>query len=185
MKEQVDLKNILKAGKLMDELELERALILDRKLRLIVIEHPELSDSRKKLRAIIKSYEKLNWSNPTQINDEQIIESDNAELIAEQERVFLETRKIEIKNRISELKLTQQDLGKLLGHGKTYMSELMNGISPFSMRDLVILHRLLHIKLEKLIPTIISPKDRIKIKSSLIELKNTQLKLENEDLVFI
>jgi transcriptional regulator with XRE-family HTH domain len=185
MKEQVDLKNILKAGKLKDELELERALILDRKLRLIVIEHPELADARKKLRAIIKSYEKLNWSNANQITDEQIIESDNAAFIAEQERVFLDTRKNEIKKRISELNLTQQDLGKLLGHGKTYMSELMNGISPFTMRDIVILHRLLHIKLEKLIPTIISSKDRIKIKSSLSELKNIQLKLENEELVII
>jgi hypothetical protein len=35
MKEQADLKSILKAGKLTNELDLERALILENKLRLL------------------------------------------------------------------------------------------------------------------------------------------------------
>jgi transcriptional regulator with XRE-family HTH domain len=82
------------------------------------------------------------------------------------------------------LKITQQELGKLLGHGKTYMSELMNGVSPFSMRDLIILHKLFQIKLDDLIPTIISQKDRLRIKTSLGELNNPKLRLEKEEWIF-
>ena len=184
MKEQADLKSILKAGKLTNELDLERALILDRKLRLLVKDEPELLESRKKLRSIIKQYEKANWSKESEIDELKIKESDIAEFIAEQERIFLVKRKNTIKEKLAKLKITQQELGKILGHGKTYMSELMNGVSPFSMRDLIILHRLFGIKLESLIPTIISQKDRVKIKTSLTELNKPELKLEKEDLVF-
>jgi len=184
MREQVDLRSILKAGKLTTEFDLERALILDRKLRLLVKDDPELLESRVRLRSIIKQYEKTNWSKESEIDELKIKESDIAELIAEQERIFLEKRKNTIKEKIDKLKITQQELGKILGHGKTYMSELMNGVSPFSMRDLIILHRLFGIKLENLIPTIISEKDRIRIKTSLTELNKPELRLEKEDLAF-
>lgn len=184
MKEQVDLKNILKAGKLTSELDLERALILDRKLRLLVKDDPELMESRKRLRSIIKRFEKANWSKESEIDELRIKESDIAEFIAEQERVFLDKRKNTIKEQLNKLKITQQELGKILGHGKTYMSELMNGVSPFSMRDLIILHRLFGIKLENLIPTIISQKDRDKIMTSLTELNKPELKLNNEAFLF-
>lgn len=185
MKEQIDLKHILKTGKLSDELDLERALILDRKLRLLVKDDPALSESRKRLRSIIKQYEKANWSKESEIDALKIRESDNAASIAEQERVFLEKRKSIIKEKLSENEITQQELGIILGHGKTYMSELMNGVSPFSMRDLIILHRLFGIKLEKLIPTIISQKDRVKIKTSLTQLNKPKLKLDKENFVFV
>ena len=89
--------------------------------------------------------------------------------------MFLDKRKNTIKEKLDILKITQQDLGKILGHGKTYMSELMNGVSPFSIRDLIILHRLFGIKLEHLIPTIISQKDRVKIMASLMELNKPEL----------
>ena len=183
MKEQSDLRNILKKGVLVDELDLERAIILDSKLRLLIKEHPEFREERNQLRLIIKSYESVNWNKDATITDTQIKESDNAEFIAEKERLFLETRKQIIKEHLSQFDLTQQDLGKLLGHGKSYMSELMNGISPFSNRDLIILHRLFHIKLEHLIPTIISEKDRGKLKESLQKLNKPNLKLEKLDLV--
>lgn len=185
MKEQVNLKNILKAGALTNELDLERALILDRKLRLLVKDDPELLESRKKLRSIIKQYEKANWSKESEIDELRIKESDNAEYIAEKERIFLDKRKNIIKQKLSENEITQQELGKILGHGKTYISELMNGVSPFSMRDLIILHRLFGIKLENLIPTIISQKDSVKIKTSLTQLNKPELKLEKENLVFV
>jgi transcriptional regulator with XRE-family HTH domain len=185
MKEQVNLKNILKAGKLTNELDLERALILDRKLRLLVKDEPELLESRNRLRLIIKQYEKENWSKESEIDESRIKESDNAEYIAEQERIFLEKRKNIIKEKLNEKEISQQELGKILGHGKTYMSELMNGVSPFSMRDLIILHRIFGIKLENLIPTIISQKDRAKIKTSLTQLNRHELKLEKENLVFV
>ena len=185
MKEKVDLKSILKAGKLNNELDLERALILDRKLRLLVNEDSELLESRKKLRSIIKQYEKINWSKESEIDELKIKESDNAEFIAEQERIFVEKRKNTIKEKLDTLKITQQELGKILGHGKSYISELMNGVSPFSIRDLVILHRLFGIKLENLIPTIISEKDRVSIRTSLSELNKPELKLEKGDLAFV
>jgi transcriptional regulator with XRE-family HTH domain len=184
MKEQTDLRIILKKGTLSNELDLERALMLDRKLRLMVKEHPELVSDRAQLRMIIKAYEKLNWSNDITISDEQVKENDDAAFIAEQERMFLEIRKQKIKKQLVKYQLTQQDLGKLLGHGKSYMSELMNGISPFSNRDLIILHRLFHIKLDYLIPTIISQKDSEKLKESLAQLNKPALRLEKEDLVF-
>ena len=185
MKEQADLNKILKTGKLTNELDLERALILDRKLRLHVKDHPELTESRKKLRSIIKSYEEVHWSKESEISESQIKESDIAEFIADQEGIFLEKRKNIIKEKLVKLKITQQELGKLLGHGKTYMSELVNGVSPFSMRDLIILHKLFQIKLDDLIPTIISQKDRLRIKTSLGKLNNPKLRLEKEDLIFI
>ncbi len=182
MKEYTGLKQILKAGKLMNELELERALILDRKLRLLIKDNPDLIESRKRLRSIINQYERANWSKESTIDDLMIKESDAAEYIAEQERIFLENRKITIRQKIDSLKITQQDLGKLLGHSKSYMSELINGISPFSIRDLVILHKLLGIKLESLLPTIISEKDKTKIKTSLSKLNKPNLNLSEEVL---
>jgi transcriptional regulator with XRE-family HTH domain len=183
MKEQTDLNSILKAGKLNNELDFERALIIDRKLRLIAKENPELLESRKKLRLIIKQFEKSNWSRESEIDDFKIKESDIAEFIAEQERIFLENRKNIIKKRLSQLNLSQQELGKILGHGKSYMSELINGISPFSMKDLIIINRLFGIKLDSLIPIIISQNDRRRIKLILAELDNQDLKLEKEDLI--
>lgn len=71
-KEQADLKNILKAGELTNELDLERALILDGKLRLIIKDNPELMESRKRLRSIIKQYEKINWSKESAIDKQKI-----------------------------------------------------------------------------------------------------------------
>ena len=53
---------ILKQGKILNELELERALVIDRKLRLLLKEHPELSQKRKELRTIIKNYEDFKWN---------------------------------------------------------------------------------------------------------------------------
>ncbi len=186
MKEQTDLRDILKKGNLSNELDLERALILDGKLRLIVKEYPELIPERAKLRKIIQSYEEHNWSNHLEITNDKIKESNVAEFIAEQERVFLETRKQKIKKVLADLKMTQQELGKILGHNsKSYMSELMNGISPFSNKDIIILHRIFHIKLEYLIPTIISHKDRIRLKESLTQLNKPGLRLEKDDLLLV
>jgi len=184
MKTETDLRDILKKGELTNELDFERALIIDRKLRLIVKQQPEFAEDRKKLRSIIKSYEKVHWNSYSNITEQQIKESDDAEFIAEQERELLPIRKETIKRSLAKHNLTQQDLGILLGHSKSYMSELMNGISPFSNRDLIILHRLFQIELEYLIPTIISQKDKAKLKESIIKLNNPKLKLEKRDLEF-
>jgi len=185
MKAQTDLREVLKKGVLADELDLERALILDRKLRLLVKEYPALAEERHQLRLMIKAYEKSKWSSGSLIAEHQIKESDDAEYLAEQERKFLENRKNVIKKELEKYQLTQQELGVLLGHGKSYMSELMNGISPFTNRDLIIIHRLFHIKLERLIPTIISETDKDKLKTSISKLNKPKLKLEKDDLQLV
>jgi len=87
------------------------------------------------------------------ITDKQIEESDIAELLVESERKFIQNRKETIKKRLKKYDMNQQDLGILLGHRKSYISELINGVSLFSLKDLVIIHRILRIKLSELIPT--------------------------------
>jgi len=61
------------------------------------------------------------------------------------------------------------------------MSELMNGINPFTLRDLIIINRLLKIDLTDLVPTFLPQTDRIKIKSSIEKLENPKLKLSQDD----
>lgn len=182
MKTQSYLK-ILQKGSISNELELERALIMERKLRLLAKENPELAESRNKLRAIIKEYEQSNWSSDSIISDKKIQESDAAELIAEQERKFLANRKKIIKAKLTELGINQQDLGLILGHSKSYISELINGINPFNLKDLIVIHKLFNIKLEDLIPTTIPQKESEKIKSSILKINKPKLKLGKGDLV--
>jgi transcriptional regulator with XRE-family HTH domain len=184
MKTQSLLK-ILQKGSISNEMELEQALIIERKLRLLAKENPELAESRTQLRAIIKEYEKANWSSDSIISNKKIKESDVAELIAEEERKFLANRKEIIKAKLTELGINQQDLGLILGHSKSYISELINGINPFTLKDLIIIHKLFGIKLEDLIPTIIPQKESEKIKSSILKINKPKLKLGKEDLVFV
>jgi len=179
------VKKIIQKGFISDELELERALILDRKLRLMSVENPELKGQRKLLRSIIKQYEDKNWSADSIISEEKIKESDNAEFIAEQERLFIQKRKEIIIDRLGKLDLNQQDLGLILGHNKSYTSELINGVSPFSLKDLIIIHRVLKIKIENLIPTIIPQKDRGRVRKSIQKINKPGLKLTKTDLKFI
>ena len=185
MKTQIDLKDILKKGFISDEIELERVLILDRKLRLLVLKQPELAESRKTLRSIIKEYERKNWGNDEDITDEKVRESDIAEFIAEQERAFLLKRKNTIKEKLIKSGLRQQELALILGHSKSYMSELMNGINSFSNKDLIIIHRLFDIKLEYLIPTFIPQVESRRIRESIQKIKKPNLKLHKRDLVLV
>jgi len=184
MKTQSYLK-ILQKGSISNELELEEALIIDRKLRTLAKENPELTESRTQLRTLIKEYENTNWSSESIITDKKIQESDSAEIFAEQERKFLKNRKEIIKTKLSELGINQQDLGMILGHSKSYISELVNGINPFNLKDLIIIHKLFNIKLEDLIPTIIPQKESEKIKSTILKLNKPKLKLGKKDLVLV
>jgi transcriptional regulator with XRE-family HTH domain len=184
MKTQSYLK-ILNKGSISNELELEKALIVERKLRLLAKESPELADTRNKIRAIIKEYEKSNWNADSTISDKKIQESDAAEFIAEQERKFLANRKKIIKTKLTDVGINQQDLGVILGHSKSYISELINGINPFNLKDLIIIHKLFNIKLEDLIPTTITQKESEKIKSSILKINKPKLKLTKEDLLLV
>lgn len=183
MKTQCDISQLIESGKIQNELDFERALIADRKLRVLAKENPKFKASRKKLRDLIEQYENQNWSADLKISDKKLRESDVAELIAEKERQFIQRRKQLIRKKLKNLNLTQQDFGKILGHSsKSYISELMNGVSPFSLKDLIVIHRLLKIDLSDLVPTFLSQSDRKKIRTTIEKLDNPKLKLSKNDL---
>ncbi len=182
MKTQFDIIELIELGEIKNELDFERALIADRKLRVLSKENPKFKTLRKKLRDLIEVYENKNWSPDSRISDKKLRESDIAELIAEKERQFIERRKELIKSKIKKVNLNQQDFGAILGHkSKSYISELMNGITPFSLRDLIIINRLLKIDLTDLVPTFLPQTERMKIRTSIEKLENPKLKLSKED----
>tara|TARA_B110000908_G_C10163328_1_gene407146 strand:+ start:437 stop:1012 length:576 start_codon:yes stop_codon:yes gene_type:complete len=182
MKTQLDISKLLEFGKIQNELDFERALIADRKLRVLSKEDSKYKVIRKKLRDLIEDYENKNWSSNSRITDKKIRESDLAELIAEKERQFIQNRKELIRKKLKNLNLTQQNLGAVLGHrSKSYMSELMNGVSPFSLKDLIVINRLLKIDLTDLVPTFLPQSDRVKIRTSIQKLDNPKLKLSKND----
>lgn len=183
MQTDFDINKVIKQGKIQNELDFERALIADRKLRVLSKENPEYIPVRKKLRDLIEAWESKHWLADSEIADEKISESDLAGSIAESERQFIEKRKNLIRAKLKSLDLSQQDLGSLLGHkNKSYISELMNGITPFSLRDLIVINRLLKIDLTDLIPAFLSHNERLRIKASLEKIENTKLKLSKADL---
>lgn len=185
MKTHFDIEQFIENGSITNELDLERAMIADRKLRLLSKDSVHFKNLRKRLRDLIEDYERKTWIDLDTLTDEKIAESDKYEVIAEQERVFLNNRKQIIKDRLKGFDLTQENLGNILGHkSKTHMSELMNGIKPFTLRDLVIIHRLLKIGFDVLIPNFLSTEDQIKVKTVVASLNKPHFKLEKEDLMF-
>ena len=184
MKDIINIQEINSIDKLENEYDLQRASILDRELKLMADENPDLIPLRKKIRELIKDYEDKYWSNGDKITDEQILESDKAEKIIGLEQRFIHKRKEIIRKKLKDYEMTQQDLGAILGHPKSYMSELMNGISQFTMKDLVIIHRILGIDLKKLIPTYLQSETRDRIKEMIIRLNKPKLKLKKADLAY-
>lgn len=183
MKELINIRDIENIQKLDDEYDLQKALLLDRKLRIMVREDPSLKAIHDKLFKLIQNYESENWSNSKTIDNEQFVKSEIAESLIEVERLFVQQRKEVIIKRLKTYDMTQQDLGILLGHKKSYMSELVNGVSQFSLKDLVIIHRILRIDLVKLIPTYLQNDTKEKIKNSIIKLNKPKLKLRKKDMV--
>jgi len=164
MKTHFEIEKIVELGIINNELDYERALIADRKLRLLGKEDVHFKHLRKKLRSFIEKYENKEWSVVESIDDNKLLESEKAEKFAELERQFLETRKIEIRKKLKVLELTQENLASILGHkSKTHMSELMNGMKPFTLRDLVIIHQLLKLEISILIPVFLSKEEQTKI----------------------
>ena len=183
MKTQFDISQLIETGKILNELDFERALIADRKLRVLSKENPKFKTIRKKLKDLIEEYENKNWSTDSKISDKKIRESDISELIAAKERLFIQRRKEFIRKKLKNLNLTQQDFGKILGHqSKSYISELINGVSPFSLKDLIVINRLLKINLSDLVPTFLSQSDSTKIRTTIKKLDNPKLKLSKEDV---
>ncbi|MFH6962695.1 hypothetical protein ACHRVK_09310 [Flavobacterium plurextorum] len=71
-----------------NELDYERVLVSERKLRLLAKENPYCKILRTKLRDIIEEYENVEWNDVDQIDDNKLLESDKAEYIVELERLF-------------------------------------------------------------------------------------------------
>lgn len=182
MKSDFDIAAVMSRGHLSDELEYERALIADRKLRLLVKENSNLKSLRSQLRELIHQYESKTWSGLKAHSEDFWNIAELAELVAEKERQFIFNRKLLIKKKLKENKLTQKQLADILGHkSHTHMSELMNGLSPFVISDLVLIHRLLKIDLENLIPTTITNQQRKRVHSILKSLGNSELDLGQEE----
>jgi transcriptional regulator with XRE-family HTH domain len=185
MKTEFDIEAILKKGRLYNELDYERALVAERKLRLLAKGDAQFTTLRHQLRELLETYELGEWSDPTSIDDRQLIQSGKAEFIADQERQFMETRKRTIRNRLKQFELTQENLGSILGHkSKTHMSELMNGIKPFTLKDLIIIHRLLKIEISILVPVFLSDSDQKRVKFAVDKLDKPKIKLAADDLLF-
>ncbi len=183
MKDIHNITEVENIERLENEYDLEKASLLERKLRLMKDENPELKRIRKKLRDLIKEYEDREWSDFDKITDSQVSESDKAEEIVNYEQQFINKRKDAIRKKLNEYDMTQQDLGLILGHPKSYMSELMNGVSQFTLKDLVIIHRILGINLNILIPTFLQSETRDKIRESIKKLNKPKLSLKKTDLV--
>lgn len=183
MKDLVNIRDIEDIQKLDNEYDLQKALLLDRKLRLMIKDDSSLKAIHNKLVDLIQSYESENWSDSETITDEQIEESETAEKLFEIERKFILQRKETIRKRLKSYDMTQQDLGVLLGHKKSYISELINGVSQFSLKDLVIIHRVLRIELPKLISTYLQNETREKVRYSIVKLNKPKLKLRKKDLI--
>ncbi len=182
MKTHFDIEAIVKNGIISNELDYDRALIADRKLRILAREDNHFKNLRSNLRDLIEQYEKLHWSNVEQINDEKLVVSDKSEETAESERVFLENRKQAIKKKLREFDLTQVNLASLLGHkSKTHMSELINGIKPFALKDLIIINRLLEIEISVLLPVFLTQEESNRVKQAVLKLDKQKLQKMNID----
>lgn len=186
MKTDFDIERLVENGSITNELDYDRALIADRKLRLLSRGNTYFKNLRLKLRDLIEAYEHSEWNDVNKINEEKILESEKSERIAESERLFIENRKKKIRKKLKELDLTQENLATILGHkSKTHMSELMNGIKPFTLKDLVIINRLLKIDINLLVPVFLSKKDQVMVKEAVKTLNKPNIKLINDDWVLL
>lgn len=176
------INNISKLERLEDELEFEKASSLYLKLRKQAQEDSYYSDIRKHLKLLISKYEQEYWSDESSITEEQVKESDKAEALVRAENQFNQKRKEQIRRRLKDVGLNQTDLAKILGHRKGYMSELINGLRPFSKEDIVIINRLLKIRFEDLVPPFIQKDKAEQVNKALESIPKSKLRLTMRDL---
>lgn len=183
MKTNFDIEKIIESGLISDGLDYERALIADRKLRLLEKESTHFKNLRSKLRDLIVKYENAEWTDVHLIDENKLLENEKFEQIAELERIFIENRKQHIRKQLKEFDLTQENLALILGHkSKTHMSELINGIKTFTLKDLIIINRVLKIDITLLIPLFLSKEDQLRVKEAVKKLDKPKMKLNVEDL---
>lgn len=185
MIDEFSIDELLEKGVIANELELENAALVERQLRTMAKEFPEAQIKRSRIRELIIAYESKHWSKRDNITEARITESDKAEEEVQSKLEFIELRKNLIKSKLKNLELNQQEFGKILGHeSKSYMSELMNGIVPFTLKDLVVISKLLKIDLDRLVPAQISEEDKTNIEKSIKKLGKPQLRLNRKDFAF-
>jgi transcriptional regulator with XRE-family HTH domain len=175
------IQNIQKLTSLKSELDYEKAASLFLELRVLEKQDESYKPIRNHLRSLIKDYEQKNWADENSVTDQQIKENDLAESLVQAENEFYQKRKKLIKSGLKRAGLTQNDLAKILGHRKGYMSELINGLRPFSKEDLIVINRLFKIKLEDLIPTFIKEDRAFHIKKTLESISHNKIKLTKRD----
>ncbi len=183
MKDIINIKEVLSINQLQNEYDLRKASLFERKLRLMADESPEIKQLRMKLRELIKDYEDREWTDLDNITESKLAESEMAEAQIIVEKEFINRRKEIIRQKLKEYDMNQQDLGLLLGHPKSYMSELMNGVSQFTIKDIAIIHRILGISLKSLVPTYLQVETTNKLKESILKLNNPRLKLRKKELI--
>jgi len=77
-------------------------------------------------------------------------------------------------------------LGKILEHKSvSYISELINGVNAFTTHDLVVIHLLLKIDFNDLIPTVLNAGEREKLARAVHELNNPKLKINEHSFELI
>lgn len=180
--DRLEIDNILKIDELNSELEFEQATSIQGKLRWMTKEDNSLEPVRQHLLALIEKYESKHWNNESEITKEQIKESDIAERIVNAESFFIQKRKELLKSKLKENEISQKDLAKILGHRPNYMSELMNGVRPFSRDDIVVIHRLFDVEFKYIIPPFLKKEVTNHIKTTLGELKSKRVRLKINDL---
>lgn len=185
MKTHTDIEKLIEAGSITNELDYQRAMIADRKLRLLAKTNVQFKKLRTKLRDLIEAYENQVWKDETAVDAQLISHSDMAEKLAGKERIFLEKRKKAIQSKLKDFNLTQEELGLLLGHkSKTHMSELINGIKPFTLQDLVIISKIFKIDIEALVPKYLSMEKIGKISATIEVINKPKLNRIKPERIF-
>ncbi|QRR03559.1 helix-turn-helix transcriptional regulator [Dyadobacter sandarakinus] len=154
---------MVRKGALSSELDLHRASIAARFLRQQSQEYPDLVGLEEELGKLIRSYESKHWSDLETISQEQVAENESAEKQAAAEFRFFRRRRDTILKKMKKAGIRQSDLGFILAHSKSYTSELLNGIRPFSTTDLIVIHQLLEIPLDQLFCTELSASTQEKV----------------------
>lgn len=174
-----DIKRILDSGRIETELDHERVMLADRHLMLQEEVQPDLRATRKAISDLIVEFESRRWSDRSLITDAQIEESEAAEIQAEKEFAFIRQRRKLILAKLKALHLKQNDLALLLNHSKSYTSELLNGIRPFSSNDLILIHLLLGIPFEDLFITILSQGTLARLSAAIDKISATNPKAKS------
>lgn len=182
MKDLNNVRDINKIKELRSEYDLEKASLLARKLRWMSQNDSSLIPIREKLLSLMEDYENKHWRDEESITDEQVKESDKAEEIIQKEIEFYTRRKENIRAKLKEYDMNQQELGELLGHSKSYISELINGVSNFSIKDIIVINLIFKISLDDLIPRFIENDTRDELKRNIHKLNKPKLRLSKEDL---